>query len=61
MALHTLSQKQVSEYKEWLRRYEPYTYEEIINIPFDSQEYDIGKYKAFVAQKALKEAGLLEE
>lgn len=61
MALHTLNQKQVEEYRDWLKKYEPYTYEEVINIPLDSQEYDIGKYKAYIAQKALKEAGLLDE
>lgn len=61
MALHTMNSKQIEEYKDWLKKYEPYTYEEFINIPLDSLEYDIGKYKAFIAQKALREAGLLEE
>ena len=61
MASNTLNDNLISYYKKCLEESEPYSYEEIINIPADSTDYDPKRRSAYMAQKALKEAGLLEE
>ena len=57
----TLSQEKIDKYRQWLNNATPYTEEEMNNIPFDSGDYDMDRCRAYMAQKALKEAGLLEE
>lgn len=61
MGSNTLSDDLIVFFKKCLEEAEPYTYEEIINIPADSTDYDPKRRSAYMAQKALKEAGLLEE
>lgn len=61
MASITLTQEQIEKYKEWLKQAVPYTEEEIMDIPFDSTDYDWSRRKAYAAKKALKEAGLLDD
>lgn len=57
----TLSQERIDKFRQWLKNAIPYTYEEIVNIPFDSTDYDMDRCRAYMAQKALREAGLLDE
>ena len=61
MASNTLNDNLISYYKKCLEEAEPYSYEEIINIPADSTDYDWKRLKAYMAKKTLREAGLLEE
>lgn len=61
MALITLNPEQIDNYKEILRKYKPYSEEEINNLELDSKDYDYWRRRAYMAQKALREAGLLEE
>lgn len=61
MALITLSPEQIEEYRKILMMYIPYSEEEVINIEFDSKDYDFYRLRAYMAQKALREAGLLDE
>ncbi len=61
MASITLKPEQIENYKQILKKYTPYTEDEINHIETDSTEYDYWRRRAYMAQKALKEAGLLEE
>ena len=61
MALTSLTPEQIEKYKLILKETSPYTEEEVINIPFDSNDYDWKRLKAYMAKKTLREAGLLEE
>lgn len=61
MALITLSPEQIEEYRKILMMYIPYSEEEVINIEFDSKDYDFYRLRAYMAQKALREAGVLDE
>lgn len=57
----TLTPEQIKKYRDWLSNAVPYTEAELSNIPFDSTDYDMAKSRAYMAQKALRKAGLLEE
>ena len=61
MASVTLTPEQIKKYRELLKQTVPYTEEEIMNIPFDSTDYDWNRRKAYSAKKSLQEAGLLDE
>ena len=39
-----LTDDEIKMYREWLSEAEPYTDEEIIDIPFDSEDYDLDRY-----------------
>ena len=57
----TLTPEQIEKYREWLKQAVPYTEKEVMDIPFDSRDYDLGRLKAYSAKKSLQEAGLLDE
>ena len=61
MALITLSPEQIEEYRKILMMYIPYSEEEINQLELDSTDYDFFRRRAYMAQKALREAGLLNE
>lgn len=54
-----LTPEMIEMLQEWLKKAVPYTKQEIVDIPFDSQEYDSDRWKAYTAQTILKKAGLL--
>ncbi len=57
-----LTAEKIAQYKELLKNVEPYTEEEMVDIPFDGNvlaEYDIYRMHAYHVQKVLKEYGLL--
>ncbi len=52
----------INMYKEFLNKAEPYTKEEIMDIPFDGDmyaEYDMDRIRAYDAQTILKKYDLL--
>lgn len=57
----SLTDDEIKMYRKWLSKAEPYTDEEIIDIPFDSEDYDLDRYKANAAKEILSEYGLLED
>ena len=57
----TLTPEQIEKYREWLKQAVPYTEKEVMDIPFDYRDYDLGRLKAYSAKKSLQEAGLLDE
>ena len=57
----SLTVDEIKMYRKWLSKAEPYTDEEIIDIPFDSEDYDLDRYKANAAKEILSEYGLLED
>lgn len=61
MVSNTLSSDQIREYKKLLNKYVPYSEEEINAIELDSKDYDYWRMRAYIAKKALRKAGLLEE
>lgn len=61
MASNTLSSDQIREYKRILNEYVPYSQEEINAIELDSKDYDFWRMRAFIAKKALDQAGLLDD
>lgn len=61
MASNTLNSELIEFFKKCLAEAEPYTEEEMLNIPADSTDYDPKKRSAYMAQKVLREAGLLNE
>ncbi len=54
-----LSPEQIDNYKKQLSAAKPYTLDEIVAIPYDSCDFDFDRLNAHVAQRALKEAGIL--
>ena len=55
-----LSDEEIIEYKAQLSRAKPYTYEEIADMEYDACDFDIKRMEAYNAQRALREAGILE-
>lgn len=55
-----LSDEQIKKYKAQLSRAKPYTYEEISEMEYDSLDFDIKRMEAYNAQRALREAGIIE-
>lgn len=53
-----LSDDEIKEYFEWLRYAEPYTDEEILELPFDDA-MDLYRMRAYTAKEVLKKNGLL--
>lgn len=53
------SDEEIKKFKKLLEKAKPYTQKEIDDIPFDSCDFDIDRMRAFNAQRALKELGLL--
>ncbi len=54
-----LNAEEIACYKRQLEIAEPYTYEEIVDIPYDSCDFDLDRICAYNAQRALREAGIL--
>lgn len=57
-----LTDEKIAQYREWLSKAEPYTEEEIMDIPFDGDmfaEYDMNRQLAYDAQTILKKYDLL--
>ncbi len=54
-----LSPEQIAYYKKQLEMAKPYTYVEIVAIPYDSCDFDFDRLNAHVAEIALREAGIL--
>ena len=54
-----LTDDEIKMYREWLSEAEPYTDEEIIDIPFDSEDYDLDRYRANFAKEILTKYGLI--
>ena len=55
-----LSDEQIRKYKTQLSRAKPYTYEEISEMEYDSLDFDIQRMEAYNAQRALREAGIID-
>lgn len=56
-----LNPEQIKNFRQTLKKYKPYSEKEILELELDSKSYDFWRWYAYMAQKALKEAGLLEE
>jgi hypothetical protein len=54
-----LTDEEIEKYKKRLMKAEPYTQEDVDNIPFDTLDYDWDRMDAYDAKKALEQAGLL--
>lgn len=54
-----LTDEKIQQYKEDLKKAVPYTEEEVMDIPFDSVDYDIDRMDAYDAQDILKHYGLI--
>ena len=55
-----LSDEQIKKYKAQLSRAKPYTYEEIVDIEYDTLDFDFERMEAYNAQMALREVGIIE-
>lgn len=55
-----LSDEEIKEYKAQLSRAKPYTYEEIAEMEYDLWDFDVKRMEAYNAQRALREAGIID-
>ena len=55
-----LSDEEIRENKTQHSRAKPYTYEEISEMEYDSLDFDIRRMEAYNAQRALREAGIID-
>lgn len=54
-----LTEEEIKMFRDHLSRATPYTQKEIDDMPLDICDFDLNRMRAFNAQRALKEAGLL--
>ncbi len=56
-----LTDETIHEYKKLLNEIEPYTDEEVLDIPFDAQpgDFDFDRFRAYHAKKVLEKYGFL--
>jgi len=57
--VNKLTPEMIELLSKWLKNAVPYTEQEIVDIPFDSKEYNSDRWKAYTAQKILKKAGII--